>query len=64
MYGEDRYDPSMKDRYPISVQWLAFLGGVGGCLALFFYLEDFKLGRPVIAKQYPGEGPHYYFSAK
>ena len=62
IFGGDRYDPSMKRRFSLLHQWTWFLGVVGGSIALFFYLEDFKVGRPVTAKQYPGQGgPHFLF---
>ncbi|XP_063837102.1 NADH dehydrogenase [ubiquinone] 1 beta subcomplex subunit 8, mitochondrial [Ostrinia nubilalis] len=63
IFGEDRYDPNMRPRFSLARQWTWFLGTVGGSMALYFYLENFKMGRPVIAKQYPGEGPHYLFPA-
>ncbi|CAG9783186.1 unnamed protein product [Diatraea saccharalis] len=64
IFGEDRYDPSMRPRIPLAQQWTWFLGVVGGSLALYFYLEDYKFGRPVTCKQYPGNGTHYLFTPK
>ncbi|XP_038209314.1 NADH dehydrogenase [ubiquinone] 1 beta subcomplex subunit 8, mitochondrial [Zerene cesonia] len=64
IFGEDRYDISMKPRIPVWEQWCWFLGCMTGFFALFFYLEDFKFGRPVTEKQYPRDGPHYMFSTK
>ncbi|PZC79803.1 NADH dehydrogenase [ubiquinone] 1 beta subcomplex subunit 8, mitochondrial [Helicoverpa armigera] len=62
IYGGDRYDPAMKRRFSLLHQWIWFLGTIGGAFALYTYLEDFKVGRPVTAKQYPSAGPHYEFS--
>lgn len=59
--GEDRADPAMKPRFPVWYQAMWFFGVVGGSFALYFYLEDYKFGRPVTAKQYPQDGPHYQF---
>ncbi|CAH4015699.1 NADH dehydrogenase [ubiquinone] 1 beta subcomplex subunit 8, mitochondrial [Pieris brassicae] len=63
LIGEDRYDISMKPRIPLWQQWCWFLGVIGGFFGLFYYLEDYKFGRPVTAKQYPQDGPHYLFNA-
>lgn len=64
MYGEDRYDISMKPRFSLTHQWLWFLGTIGGFFALYLFLEDYKFGRPVTIKQYPKDGPHYLFCEK
>ncbi|GBP67360.1 NADH dehydrogenase 1 beta subcomplex subunit 8, mitochondrial [Eumeta japonica] len=61
MIGWDRYDISVKMRVPLWEQWLWFLGVMGGAISLYFFLEDYKFGRPVTAKQYPKEGKHYSF---
>ncbi|CAG9110263.1 hypothetical protein JYU34_010922 [Plutella xylostella] len=61
LYGEDRYDISMRPRFSLLHQWTWFLGTLAGSFALFFFLEDYKVGRPVTAKQYPWNGPHYEF---
>ncbi|CAB3255460.1 unnamed protein product [Arctia plantaginis] len=63
IFGGDRYDPAMKRRFSLLHQWTWFLGTIGGSFALYLYLEDFKFGRPVTAKQLPSNGPHYLFSA-
>ncbi|XP_061715520.1 NADH dehydrogenase [ubiquinone] 1 beta subcomplex subunit 8, mitochondrial [Cydia pomonella] len=63
IFGEDRYDISMRPRFPVWYQAMWFFGVVGGCFALYFYLEDMKMGRPVTIKQYPKDGPHYTFSS-
>lgn len=62
--GEDRYDISMRPRFPLLRQWIWFLGAIGGSFGLYLFLEDYKFGRPVTAKQYPHEGPHYLFNTK
>lgn len=62
--GEDRYDISMRPRFSLLHQWTWFLGAIGGSVLLFLFLEDHKFGRPVTAKQYPHEGPHYLFNPK
>ncbi|KOB66130.1 NADH-ubiquinone oxidoreductase ashi subunit, partial [Operophtera brumata] len=62
--GGDRCDPSFRPRFSLFQQWTTLIGVLGGATALFFFLEDYKVGRPVTAKQYPGEGQHYYFCPK
>ena len=62
--GEDRYDISMRPRFPLLRQWTWLLGVLGGSFGLYVFLEDYKFGRPVIAKQLPHEGPHYLFCPK
>ncbi|XP_059047473.1 NADH dehydrogenase [ubiquinone] 1 beta subcomplex subunit 8, mitochondrial [Achroia grisella] len=64
IFGEDRYDISMRPRFSLAHQWTWFLGTLAGAFALYIYLEDYKIGRPVTAKQYPTDGPHYLFSSK
>ncbi|CAH1643632.1 unnamed protein product [Spodoptera littoralis] len=63
IFGGDRYDPSMKRRFSVLYQAIWFFGVVGGSFALYTFLEDYKVGRPVTAKQYPANGPHYSFSS-
>ncbi|CAK1548224.1 unnamed protein product [Leptosia nina] len=62
--GEDRYNISFKPRISVMEQWCWFLGVIGGSIALYYYMEDYKFGRPVTAKQYPQDGPHYSFSSQ
>ncbi|XP_053601416.1 NADH dehydrogenase [ubiquinone] 1 beta subcomplex subunit 8, mitochondrial [Plodia interpunctella] len=64
LIGEDRYDISMKPRFSVLHQALWFLGMIGGSFALYLFLEDYKIGRPVTCKQYPNDGPHYLFAPK
>ncbi|XP_037300528.1 NADH dehydrogenase [ubiquinone] 1 beta subcomplex subunit 8, mitochondrial [Manduca sexta] len=64
IFGGDRYDPAMRPRFSLAHQWTWFLGTIGGVMLLFFYMEDYKFGRPVTAKQYPGQGTHYLFTPK
>ncbi|VVC92373.1 NADH dehydrogenase [ubiquinone] 1 beta subcomplex subunit 8, mitochondrial [Leptidea sinapis] len=59
--GEDRYDISFKPRIPVWQQYTWFFGTIGGFTLGYYYLNNFKFGRPVIAKQYPKDGPHYLF---
>jgi NADH dehydrogenase (ubiquinone) 1 beta subcomplex subunit 8 len=61
MYGEDRYDVSGKPRFTLRQQFLAFMGVMGFSAGLYWFLEDYKLFRPVLPKQYPKDGPHYTF---
>lgn len=65
IYREDRYDVSLRPRFSNATMWRWFLGTMAGFFTIFFILEDpkYKMGRPVVAKQYPGDGPHYSFSA-
>ncbi|XP_050084138.1 NADH dehydrogenase [ubiquinone] 1 beta subcomplex subunit 8, mitochondrial [Anopheles aquasalis] len=64
-WSEDRFGTSDPLRYSMKTYWLAFLGVMTGCFALYYWLEDYKMFRPVLAKQYPYEGKqHYTFDAK
>lgn len=60
MIGEDRYDVSARLRWPASQQFLVFLSVMAGFFGVHFYLERMKMFRPVLAKQYPGEGVKHY----
>lgn len=64
IFGGDRCDPAFRPRFSLFHQWTWLLGVLGGATALYLFLEDYKVGRPVTAKQYPGEGTHYYFCPK
>ncbi|XP_026324070.1 NADH dehydrogenase [ubiquinone] 1 beta subcomplex subunit 8, mitochondrial [Hyposmocoma kahamanoa] len=64
LYGEDRYDISMRPRFPVWYQACFLFAVLGGSFALYYYLEDFKMGRPVLVKQYPKDGPHYMFECE
>lgn len=62
MYGEDRIDVSAKPRFSLSQQALAFFGVMAGSAVVYYWLEDKKLFRPVLPKQYPSQGEvHYTF---
>ncbi|KAH8397485.1 hypothetical protein KR222_007733 [Zaprionus bogoriensis] len=60
LYSEDRYSQPDYLRYSTSYYLLTFLGVMSGCLALYYWLEDKKMYRPVAAKQYPAEGVKHY----
>uniref|UniRef100_A0A7R9IFF5 NADH dehydrogenase [ubiquinone] 1 beta subcomplex subunit 8, mitochondrial n=1 Tax=Timema tahoe TaxID=61484 RepID=A0A7R9IFF5_9NEOP len=62
MYGEDRYNVSFKPRFSRLYMWTSFLGVVGGFFAIYFFMEDKKMFRPVVPKQYYRPGVvHYTF---
>ncbi|XP_047101362.1 NADH dehydrogenase [ubiquinone] 1 beta subcomplex subunit 8, mitochondrial [Schistocerca piceifrons] len=62
MFGEDRYDISGRPRFTATQQALAFIGVVGGFFGLYYLLDDYKMFRPVLAKQLPAPGVvHYTF---
>lgn len=64
MYGEDRFDVSSKPRFSLAQQVLSFLGVFGGFAAVYYWLEDKKMFRPALPKQYPyKEETHYTFEA-
>jgi len=52
----------------MTTQYMAFLGVMTGCFVLFFFLEDYKLFRPVKPKQLPAaltDGKaHYTFETE
>lgn len=60
MYGEDRFDVSSKPRYTLRQQLLAFLGVMGASAALYYWLEDKRMFRPALPKQYPYKGETCY----
>lgn len=65
MYGEDRYGTAEPLRYSMTTYYMAFLGVMAGCFGLYYFLEDKKMYRPVLPKQYPGDGKvHYTFEKK
>nr|CAD7401173.1 unnamed protein product [Timema poppensis] len=47
MYGEDRYNVSFKPRFSLLYMWTCFLSVVGGFFAIYFFMEDKKMFRPV-----------------
>uniref|UniRef100_A0A1B0BFT4 NADH dehydrogenase [ubiquinone] 1 beta subcomplex subunit 8, mitochondrial n=1 Tax=Glossina palpalis gambiensis TaxID=67801 RepID=A0A1B0BFT4_9MUSC len=62
LYSEDRWSQPSQPRFSNSGYWLSFLGVMAGCLILYYGIDDYKMYRPVAAKQYPGEGRvHYTF---
>jgi NADH dehydrogenase (ubiquinone) 1 beta subcomplex subunit 8 len=64
MYGEDRFDVSSKPRYSLKQQFLAFIGVMAGCAGIYYWLEDKKMFRPVLPKQYAYQGEtHYTFES-
>ncbi|EDW86368.1 uncharacterized protein Dwil_GK17672 [Drosophila willistoni] len=60
LYGEDRYSQAEPPRFSNSYYFVSFLGVMSGCLALYYWLEDKKMYRPVAEKQYPGNGVKHY----
>lgn len=62
MYSEDRWSQPDKPRYSRGIWWLSFLLVMGAFVGSFFFLQDYKMYRPVAAKQYPYKGvTHYTF---
>ncbi|XP_055607942.1 NADH dehydrogenase [ubiquinone] 1 beta subcomplex subunit 8, mitochondrial-like [Uranotaenia lowii] len=64
LWSEDRYGAAEPSRFPMRTYWLAFLGVMTGCFVFYYWLEDYKMFRPVLAKQYPRDGKHYTFDEK
>lgn len=60
MTGEDRYDVTVRLRWPIRQQFLAFVGVMTGFATVYYFLDKMKMFRPVIPKQYPIEGKQHY----
>lgn len=60
MYGEDRFDVSSKPRFTLAQQVLAFIGVVGGFAVVYYWLDDKRMFRPVLPKQYPYKGETHY----
>ncbi|PSN49180.1 hypothetical protein C0J52_10902 [Blattella germanica] len=64
MFGEDRFDVSSRPRYSLRQQLLAFGGVMAFSFALYYWLEDKRMFRPVLPKQYPYQGEtHYTFES-
>ncbi|XP_071550256.1 NADH dehydrogenase [ubiquinone] 1 beta subcomplex subunit 8, mitochondrial [Panulirus ornatus] len=62
MYGLDRVNISGKFRFSTQDQLLSFLAVMATFLGAYYYLDDQKMHRPVLPKQYPQEGVvHYSF---
>ena len=60
MYGEDRFDVSLKPRFSQTRQIFTFLGVLTACAAVYYWFEDKKMFRPVLPKQYPYQGQTHY----
>ncbi|XP_055636786.1 NADH dehydrogenase [ubiquinone] 1 beta subcomplex subunit 8, mitochondrial [Toxorhynchites rutilus septentrionalis] len=63
-WGEDRYGSAEPLRYSQRTYVLTFLAVMTGCFIIYYWLEDYKMFRPVMAKQYPHEGKNYTFESK
>lgn len=61
LIGEDRIGSAEPLRFSLQSQALVFAAVMAGTFALYYLLEDYKMYRPVAAKQYPSDGPHYTF---
>jgi NADH dehydrogenase (ubiquinone) 1 beta subcomplex subunit 8 len=62
LIGEDRYGSAEPLRFSIKYQLACFLGVMSFCWAIYLWLEDKKMFRPVLPKQLPAAGkPHYTF---
>uniref|UniRef100_A0A1I8P7A0 NADH dehydrogenase [ubiquinone] 1 beta subcomplex subunit 8, mitochondrial n=1 Tax=Stomoxys calcitrans TaxID=35570 RepID=A0A1I8P7A0_STOCA len=60
LYSEDRWSQASPPRFANSTYWLGFLGCMTGCLVVYYWLENYRMYRPVAAKQYPGDGQKHY----
>ncbi|EDV92083.1 NADH dehydrogenase [ubiquinone] 1 beta subcomplex subunit 8, mitochondrial [Drosophila grimshawi] len=60
LYSEDRFSQPDQPRYSTSYYFLCFLGVMSGCLAVYYWLEDKKMYRPVAVKQLPADGKKHY----
>lgn len=49
-----------RPRYSIRFMWAMFLGVMGSCFGMYYWLEDKKMFRPVLPKQYPAGGKTHY----
>ncbi|GAB0088881.1 NADH dehydrogenase [Sergentomyia squamirostris] len=65
LWSEDRFGYADKPRYSLTYQFLVFTGVMAGFFAIYYFLEDYKIFRPVVPKQYPNQGKvHYTFESK
>ncbi|KAL5275079.1 NDUFB8 family protein [Megaselia abdita] len=60
LYSEDRYSQAEKPRYSSIYYLSCFLGVMTFSFLLYGFLEDKKMFRPVLPKQYPGSGEKHY----
>lgn len=60
LYGEDRYTQAEPTRFTNKQYWLSFLGVMTLCFSIYFFLEDKKMFRPALPKQYPAGGKTHY----
>lgn len=65
IYSEDRYGTPAPLRLSKSTMLLSFLGVMGFWFGAYILLDDYKMFRPVIPPQMPGDGRvHYTFEPK
>ncbi|XP_055840451.1 NADH dehydrogenase [ubiquinone] 1 beta subcomplex subunit 8, mitochondrial [Episyrphus balteatus] len=65
LIGEDRYSQPEKTRFENWQYFASFFGFMTCCFVLYYWLEDKKMFRPVLPKQYPRDGKvHYTFEPK
>lgn len=65
MYDETRFGSPAPFRYPLSVQFAAFMIVMVGSFGLYYFFENKKMFRPVLPQQFPGAGKvHYTFEPK
>ncbi|XP_055714628.1 NADH dehydrogenase [ubiquinone] 1 beta subcomplex subunit 8, mitochondrial [Phlebotomus papatasi] len=65
LWSEDRFGYSEKPRFSLKYQFLMFTGVLAACFGIYYFLEDYKVFRPVVPKQLPGDGKvHYTFESK
>ncbi|CRK92829.1 CLUMA_CG006223, isoform A [Clunio marinus] len=64
LYSEDRYSTA-RTRFTPTTMMLTTLSVVGAIALAYWWLNDKKAFRPVLPKQYPGDGKvHYTFELK
>lgn len=65
IYSEDRFGTPAPLRWSKSTILACFVGVMGFWFGAYFFLEDYKMFRPVIPPQLPGDGRvHYTFEPK
>lgn len=63
-HDETRFGSAEPLRFSLLNQFLAFFGVISGSFLLYWFLDDKRIYRPALPKQYPTSGPHYTFESK
>lgn len=60
LFGEHRYGTTEPLRFSLKDQFLSFALAISGSIIIYYYLDNKRMFRPVLPRQYPGDGKIYY----